>query len=54
MKNASVTHLIIELSKEIEKYGAQEENEMFPGADEINLDLAALEEHMAERMEESV
>lgn len=54
MKNASVTYSIIQLSKKIKKYGTEEEYEMFPGADEINLELAALEEHMAERMDELV
>jgi hypothetical protein len=52
MTNQSTAHAIMELSKEIEKYAAEDNIEMFPWADEINLDLVALNQYLVERKDE--
>ena len=44
----------IQLSKEMEKCAAEEDYEIFSEADEINLELDALDEYMIERMDELV
>lgn len=54
MKNESVTNSIIQLSTEMEKCAAEEDYKIFSGADEINLELDALDEYMIVRMDELV
>lgn len=51
MRSESITHTIMQLSKEIEMYASEEEYATFPGADEIDLELEALGEYMTERMD---
>ena len=52
MTHQSTTHAIMELSKEIEKFAAEDNIEMFPWTDEINLDLGSLGQYMIDRKEE--
>ncbi|CAG9933076.1 hypothetical protein [Candidatus Nitrotoga arctica] len=52
MTYRSTAHAIMELSKEIEKFAAEDNIEMFPWRDEISLDLGALGQYMIDRKEE--
>ena len=51
MRNKSVLHTIMELSKDIEMHAYEREYEIFPGRDEINLELAAFGEYINEKIE---
>lgn len=51
MRNESTTHAIMQLSKDIEMYASEAEYEIFPGVDEIDLELEALGKYMTERMD---
>jgi hypothetical protein len=50
MKNKSVNHAIMKLSKEIERQVSEGEYEIFPGVDELNLDLLACRKYLAEKI----
>ena len=51
MKNKSVNHAIMKLSKEIEMQASEGEYEIFSGVDELNLELLACREYLAEKIE---
>lgn len=49
MRHQSTTHTIMEMSKEIEKFAAEDYSEMFPWTDEVDLEVLG---YLVERKKE--